>query len=1333
MKRVALATIALLGLAWIGWQDIPGEFLQRNRNTLADFGGIPNDGKDDSAAYYKARTTLMANGLYHLELGAGVWKFDQPLVVTAGTGGNFQTFKITGVGSNSYESTTASGTTLDFSGMDPALGMGLVIQGARGVVLEDFNVIGANMTAPLAMGVDQSDTESDWVDAGEDISTDRYAPYSGIAVDPYSGTKAASFYASIADPNTATTLIDYGTTPAQVDSANVHIRRVNVFGFVNAVCFKPSDDDDQCENSSIVDCNFRRNVYGVSMGGSQARSVSCRNVEIQYCMTAYTGSQHGKRTGVCPNIEGGTIFRVYNLFEFPGGYGNINVNGLYAETFKCIGYLGNGNTAQSYAANFTGCGFRFDSTGGSDFSGNHPVHCYSFMPTTITGGYIETRAGILNVVGSTVANKTPVLFDSVQVRAAPTAGWSDVYYFCRRKDLAAPNPVARGCSWMTDYWTSTFAPALNTSNAALTLPSRIEFGPLSRDYQIPQKTYSLRSGGSNSYVSSTITAASWIDSDTVELTASTPEEFCTDDILFWRLTAATRANSLVYDVPCLKVTGISGSTITCDAQYNPDLIDQTYQTGGGTALICQREWAPGSLVTGAATATSTSVTGVTNASTHLRIGDWVSGPGIPSKCRIRNISGTTVTLSKAATITGTANLFYGLAFDHDVSPDTPEYYGADTTGVANALPYVDAAADATGTAFIPSGHTYSLGSASAGLVLTTGQSLVGQGKNSKLTYLGSGVAVQYDDEVLVADVYIEGNTGGLVSGSSGLADGASALDYDRNFTCRNVRVSYFTNGFFSNFAGVTTIYDPYFTNCTQAVRLNGTENNVIVIVGGELRDSDYGILSDATTGNNQTFKGLTIEGNNQYGYRNTANGTTVVTFDGCYFEDNDAVSGTGADISVAGSSFTNNITIRNCNFNNTQDAINLNGAIFGEIAGNFFFNNTNSILLGASTRYIRVDGLTNRYDSATADVFNPSSDDSGFQNQTAQHPAVYGVRGNGTTDDLTGLNNWLAANPDPPPLGPGTYLVTGTVAVPDNVIWEGVNRDDVIIKAGPSQTDPVVTLGTDSRLRRLTVLGQSVASSVGIKPASNELRWLVDDVYWTLFADGFVVDSTASAGAIRNSRGFNCTATGLLVSANAPGLLVDNCNLTGSPLNVSITGAVQGMKVTNSRIASAATHGLQVTGGTLGLSITGNVFDSNTGADINLATTSQLATLIEGNRCVTTPVSVQIALADKTVIRGNSLGGTTAPIDITAAGAQRTEIGANDWTVVAYDYSTMNDGFATSYLGHIYASGDPDGTGPWERGERVLNAAPSTGTASGWVCTVGHASAATFIPMANDP
>jgi hypothetical protein len=96
MKRAGLILFALLGLAWAGWQDIPGEFLQRQRVYVTDYGAIPNDGKDDGAAIARLLTAVrvgIAAGQYNqvtLHFPGGVYDFERtnalhPLIQEDGT------------------------------------------------------------------------------------------------------------------------------------------------------------------------------------------------------------------------------------------------------------------------------------------------------------------------------------------------------------------------------------------------------------------------------------------------------------------------------------------------------------------------------------------------------------------------------------------------------------------------------------------------------------------------------------------------------------------------------------------------------------------------------------------------------------------------------------------------------------------------------------------------------------------------------------------------------------------------------------------------------------------------------------------------------------------------------------------------------------------------------------------------------------------------------------------------------------------------------------------------------------------------------------------------
>jgi hypothetical protein len=76
MKRWALGLIGLLAIGWIGWQDIPGEFLQRQRTFVTDFGAIPDDGLDDTDAIVACRRAAVANATYWVHFPAGTYNIE---------------------------------------------------------------------------------------------------------------------------------------------------------------------------------------------------------------------------------------------------------------------------------------------------------------------------------------------------------------------------------------------------------------------------------------------------------------------------------------------------------------------------------------------------------------------------------------------------------------------------------------------------------------------------------------------------------------------------------------------------------------------------------------------------------------------------------------------------------------------------------------------------------------------------------------------------------------------------------------------------------------------------------------------------------------------------------------------------------------------------------------------------------------------------------------------------------------------------------------------------------------------------------------------------------
>jgi hypothetical protein len=102
MKRFVAIAIPILVLLAAGFQPGLIEHLQRPRVFVTDYGAVPNDGKDDSAAIKACIVAAMANGLYHVHFPSGTFDIDSNNVlhpVTAGTVSGFG-IKFTGDAQN---------------------------------------------------------------------------------------------------------------------------------------------------------------------------------------------------------------------------------------------------------------------------------------------------------------------------------------------------------------------------------------------------------------------------------------------------------------------------------------------------------------------------------------------------------------------------------------------------------------------------------------------------------------------------------------------------------------------------------------------------------------------------------------------------------------------------------------------------------------------------------------------------------------------------------------------------------------------------------------------------------------------------------------------------------------------------------------------------------------------------------------------------------------------------------------------------------------------------------------------------------------------------------
>jgi hypothetical protein len=943
VKRIALATVALLAIAWIGWQDIPGEFLQRPRNRVSDYGAIPNDGKDDLAAIQKC---IVACRNYHdVVFDPGQYHISDTIHVTTGStadGSNgFDSIEVVGAGGVGWESGSASVQIVtDFATNDrPAIS----IQGARHVKIKGIEIIGENTAAKTLYDTGQTALSADvddWVSAG--CSNTRYAPYAGIAIDGYSGTEPVGGY----------TNADY----SRVDSIDVVLEDVVIRQFVVGVAVKPSDDQDNAEYMTFHRVMMRHCAYGMSIGAAQDRIFTASDCYFWNNHTCMEGGTHGRQQGSPPHVDGGGAIWSYRIFRFLNGFGNVSMNGFYAEVIEQIGMLGVGGSSLAHPASITGSHFKFRNVSTAVDANDAPYHLVANMPVHFSGTTFSMANGVFNAVS---ALNIPILYDSCNFNDI-SANWSDIFYVGYNASWASPKSTLRGCEYRTNSYTAfTKWNCADTESYVTTVPARFDLSAHSRTVYGPATSYGVEfgvGGSSHTQVSASASGYSWTG-DEVEFTAGTAGEFQVGDKLFWRTVADADASSSQFITLALKVTNVTGTTITAESLFGEDFLDQAYAPS--SVGIAYKPYAHGLVCTGT-TNTSTSITNVANAESLFKVGDWIAGTGIPAKTRVTVVSGTTLTISKAATATADyIHLYSDHAWRADVPRDTPDAMWA-TRDATTDLKAIMAQLDYRGECRLLGG-SYWLGS---GETITTpaGSLLHGAGMQQTLLVPLTGclLPISVGQRATVRDLYIDGtdeasSVGIQFASTNAVVERAQVVDMAKGVIFPDSLVSNrllfsrlsscATAGAEVNAANNSSIAGTSFESCGIGVNAIGTANGLAIdqcqfsgsgTLGVSLAGSigSPSVTSGYFSGN--TTADIGISGNIRAG---------VIT--GCRFDSSATcvTTSNGNDVSIFGNTFNGTVSLKLTNAAATRYDIGPNTYLTDE----FDLATDNS---GTRTRYL---------------------------------------------------------------------------------------------------------------------------------------------------------------------------------------------------------------------------------------------------------------------------------------------------------------------------------------------------------------------------------------------
>jgi hypothetical protein len=237
----------------------------------------------------------------------------------------------------------------------------IAVQGGRNTTIRGIGIYGINRAynntfihAPNASHLDAAT----WVDPALPASANsRWAPYVGIAVDPYSGPRPEVSYPDVAYPAFIGPMSQYGHR----FSSRVWIDDCIIQGFVVAVTNQCSDGDGNGDFTKLTRCDVGRCVYGLSLGSSQARLTAIDKCEFHAMHTCIVTAMHGKQIGKPALLVSDTELRLcIKWIDSPntGFGGGPHFLNCYGEAMYQIGNVGAPADYQ-YPVRFTQCEFSF--------------------------------------------------------------------------------------------------------------------------------------------------------------------------------------------------------------------------------------------------------------------------------------------------------------------------------------------------------------------------------------------------------------------------------------------------------------------------------------------------------------------------------------------------------------------------------------------------------------------------------------------------------------------------------------------------------------------------------------------------------------------------------------------------------------------------------------------------------------------------------------------------------------------------------------------------------------------------------------------------------------
>lgn len=612
-----------------------------------DFGAVGDGIADDTAALQAAIDFAVANQKI-VTLPSGQYKITNSLIIGPWNGSSWSAgwASMSLIGDNYAYASSISPEIVPTFNNKPAI----IIQNARGVIIQNIAITGKNtILNTLLSNYTLMMDAANFVTGGARDS--RYSPYAGICIDPFgTSTPPDGGY-----PGLST----YYTTGA-AGSSKVIIDNVSVTDFVVGVMITPNNVTQNAEDIYFRACSITGAKSCLAVGQSQSRAVSWQGGDAAFAYYGFDTKTYGRQQGSLPNIDGANMAGKY-LFNVSPNFGTPPaIQNIHAESFASIGNFYN-NASSQQAVTFISCSFNFSdfSVGGTSLA--YADSLYSATPPTKFIGCSFNTANFAGPIRMYTAGS--IDFDSCTFR---TVNYELPFWRGGTDALQFNNLSFRNCLVEFDS-------TRGNNNTVLSDETLVYyFNSVDRSY--------APFGGRVKLYDNTTNARRLYWNANVPLSQNETTISATQAITVGANGIATMTvpdGTLVREGDAvISTTSFTPQDISAPATYNPigivtSVVGNNVTFSGvpqnlasGTYSIKTAWWPRYHLTsTGDVSSGSNQILNVTNPTTW-KIGNKINGTGISVGTYVTNVSGTTLTISKAASATNVgvrlfdADLYY---------------------------------------------------------------------------------------------------------------------------------------------------------------------------------------------------------------------------------------------------------------------------------------------------------------------------------------------------------------------------------------------------------------------------------------------------------------------------------------------------------------------------------------------------------------------------------------------------------------------------------------------------------------------------------------------------